>query len=507
MNRVLSTAALLLLLVIPHAAESGNKINLAPSGGDDTAALQAALDAASSGPRKTIRLSAGTFRISRPLLGINSDVVIRGAGMAATQIIADGSFSPDGLFQQEPLGDTGAIQLFRSPVLFLFTEKDTDVEGRPVATQRSVRVEMRNLTLGARGLTVPHFDISAGTFTQRMFSHVWMEGYRGDWTNSAGKTPGDIGMIDAEHAVISTIRAKFAKVHFDGRNRDRADNEPGGAFDPNPDVRNALGVEGGFALIEPLPDPVFFFKPINAEIEVTGSLFTSIPGQAGLFAPQLVGRDDPAWTYGADAVRGSIEVRDTVFEDVLIPIALPDLSAISVRVTEAAFWHSAFGILVPNNSQATNGVEIGYPASAPSSLRVHESTFGDSALASVLVDDFFGPSLADLRIADNHFVLVDASQTGIFGVTLERARISDNEFTGQGYAAIAAIGSTDWQIAENEFCDLDIPPSAQAALGLPPNVPQAPVVLLNSTGMRVTNSECASFFQLPEDPSNTIGED
>jgi hypothetical protein len=74
----------------------------------------------------------------------------------------------------------------------------------------------------------------------------------------------------------------------------------GGPFHPAPDVRNRFGLEGGLVVLKPPPDPVFFFKPVNAAVLFDDCRFSDLPGQAGIFAPQLVGPDDPAWTFGPD---------------------------------------------------------------------------------------------------------------------------------------------------------------------------------------------------------------
>lgn len=505
MARFLETAAALLLVIaLPSGAQAGNNtINLSPSGGDDTAAFQLALDAASSGPTRRIRLAPGTYNISRTLVGLNSDVVIVGSGTAVTTVLANGSSNPSGLFE---LGPTGALGVEASAYLFYLQESDVDTSGQPLDSQRSLNVEIRDLTLAARGRTQPHFDINVFTNTQRMFSLVWMNGYRPDWVNSAGLSPADIGMIDAEHAHISTIRARFHNVHFDGRNRDRADDEPGGPFDENPDVRNATGFEGGLTIVSPPPDPIFFFKPVNADIVVSDSVFTSFPGQAGVFAPQLVGVGDPAWTFGSDAVSGGVAVRGSVFEDTSIPLLLSDVSSMEVSVRNSVFLRSiTAGVIVTTNFQSTEGGVIGYPASAPSKVRISDSLLDNANLASVLLDESPGPPLLDVRIQKNEFVLAAPFQSGIVGVSTADAKIAENTFTGVGYAGIVTIASTGWRIDDNDFCALFVPPNAPSAGGTPPNADQAPIASIFSSGLRVTGSECASFFQFPfEDPSNVI---
>jgi len=59
---------------------------LSPSGGDDTAAIQAALDACPN--NQVVQLSAGTFRISDPGLEITrSNITLRGAGADRTRLV------------------------------------------------------------------------------------------------------------------------------------------------------------------------------------------------------------------------------------------------------------------------------------------------------------------------------------------------------------------------------------------------------------------------------------
>ena len=152
------------------------------------------------------------------------------------------------------------------------------------------------------------------------------------------------------------------------------------------------------------------------------------------------------------------------------------------------------GLRVSTNDRDTAPDAIGYPAFAPSRATIRNSTFEDSDIAAVAVDERPGPSLVDLRIRDNDFVLDGPSQTGIIGATVESARIVDNDFSGEGYGAVVAVMSTRWRIRNNDFCDLVIPPSALPPvddLMLPPNEAQTPIVTVNSVDIRATNNDCA----------------
>jgi hypothetical protein len=469
-------------------------IVVVPSGGDDTQQLQDALDAASSAGRGVvIELAAGTFHVGRPLVGLNFDGTIRGAGSRRTTVLADGSVNPDGLFQLLPPDEGEALRTPTFPKLFEFHEVDIDRFGHPVTNRRSQRLMMRDLTLGASGRTVAHFDMNEGTDTQRLFSLIWIEGYRRDWTNSQNQTPGDIGTIDAEHAQVSTVRATFRNVHFDGRNRARADHEPGGALDPNPDVRNAVGVEGGgFALLPP-PNDLCCGRPINAALLFERSRFTNLPGQAGIFAPQLVGKNDPGWTFGRDAVKGSLEVTDSVFEDAFAGVLAGDLSDVRVTVSRSAFRRLVDGaVALWTNYQPTFGAAIGYPAASPSRVIVKGSTFRDIGTIAVWMDEYVGPSLVDLKVRGNNFVLAPPSQTGVVGTTVDGAQIIDNDFSGEGYGGVVAVRSARWRVHHNDFCNLHIPPSTPAPpiLELPANEAQAPVVIHDSVDIRVDHNDC-----------------
>lgn len=502
-----STSFLALLLILTaswsvgDAAQGadtarGSTFRVAPSGGDDTQRLQAALDAASlAGPGSVIELSAGTFRVGRPLVGMNLDVTIRGAGIAQTEVIADGSVNQNGLFQLLPAEEIAALRTipFPQPILFLFHEGDVDRFGQP-AVRQSQRIVMTDLTLGARGRTPRHFDINEGRDTRRLFSLVWIEGNRPDWTNSRDQTPADIGAIDAEHAQVSTVRGSFLRVHFDGRNRARSDTESGDAFARNPDVRNGFGLEGGFAFVD---SPAgFLFKPVNAALLFADSRFSDLPGQAGIFAPQIVGPGDPSWAFGPDAVTASLTVARTVFQRTWAGVLVGDISDVDVLVDSSVFRPVVFGAIVGTNFQSTEGGLIGYPAAVSSRVRVKDSRF-EGGDVSVLMDEYFGPPLADLMVDDNAFVLVGGSQIGVIGNSVAGARIIDNHVEGEGYGAVVAVSSSGWQIHGNDFCNLDIPQSATAPPDLlvdrplPVNESQAPVVLLDSLDIRATDNSCA----------------
>jgi hypothetical protein len=289
---------------------------------------------------------------------------------------------------------------------------------------------------------------------------------------------------------VSTVRATFGQVHFDGRNRARGDDEPGGPFDPFPDVRNGFGLEGGFAN--------GVFKPVNGALRFKGCRFSDLPGQAGIFAPQLVGPADPAWTFVPDPANARVIVKDSVFRATAEGVLVSDLSDVAVAVTSSRFQQVAFGIDADTSRQSTSaeGQAVGYPESRRSHVKVKRSRFADTRSAAILVKEV-GPSLVDLNVVDNALALAAPSQAGIVGLNIDGARLRHNDFTGEGYAGVVAKDSAHWRIDNNDFCDLAVPPGATAnladepGLNLPANTAGAAVLFLDSVDIRLTHNRCA----------------
>ncbi len=133
-----------------------------------------------------------------------------------------------------------------------------------------------------------------------------------------------------------------------------------------------------------------------------------------------------------------------------------------------------------------------YPAGVPSRVTIKGSTFEDTAAAAVWMDEYLGPSHVDLRVNSNDFILDGPPQLGLLGTAVEGARIVGNSFSGEGYAGVVALGSAAVEIHGNDFCELVVPPSAEASpeLGLPTNESEAPIVLLDSIDNRVSGNGC-----------------
>ena len=153
-----------------------------------------------------------------------------------------------------------------------------------------------------------------------------------------------------------------------------------------------------------------------------------------------MGRNDPAWTFGPDTVAGSVEIRDSVFEDTPNGLLAGDLSDVRVIVDESVFRRVDYGVSLWTNYSATDLDAIGYPAGVPSRVTIKGSTFEDTAAATVWMDEYLGPSHVDLRVNSNDFILDGPPQLGLLGTAVEGARIVGNSFSGEGYAGVVALG-------------------------------------------------------------------
>jgi hypothetical protein len=174
---------------------------------------------------------------------------------------------------------------------------------------------------------------------------------------------------------------------------------------------------------------------VNAALLFADSRFSDLPGQAGIFAPQLVGPLDPSWTFGPEAVGAALTVTRSVFDHVWAGAIVGDLSDVDVLFDSSEFRPMVFGAFVFTNFQSTEGGFIGYPPSVPSRVRVRASAFQGGEMA-VAMDEYFGPPLADFMVDDNAFVLVGGSQIGVWGNFVAGAKILDNDFGGEGYGAV-----------------------------------------------------------------------
>ena len=108
----------------------------------------------------------------------------------------------------------------------------------------------------------------------------------------------------------------------------------------------------------------------------------------------------------------------------------------------------------------------------------------------MFVDGYSRPDLLDVRVSDNNFALRGPSQTGVGAFDVDGARIVDDDFSGRAYAGVAGVTSTAGGIHGNDFCNLTIPPSAESALGFPPNEALEPIVFFDSEDARIDNNDC-----------------
>ncbi len=144
----------------------------APNGGDDTLAIQSAINAASkramkdTGFRGAVELGPGNYRVSSTLQDLGKRVVLRGAGMDRTQLHATGSLN----------------------VLILAAGS-----GTPRNTSNSRRIVAKHVPVGGKSIALDSagdFSIGDRVFVQRPMTGPWISAIGTDRipVRSKGKT-------------------------------------------------------------------------------------------------------------------------------------------------------------------------------------------------------------------------------------------------------------------------------------------------------------------------------
>jgi len=448
--------------LVPATYARCDKIELSPSGGDDTDAIRSAIELA--GPDGTVELRAGTFRISESII-VRHSLTIKGAGRNQTTVIADASLAPGGIYPNISEEERTSIEFFKAvPAVFIFH----------VAENRFGRYGLRDLTLGVSGLTEPHFDGLEGDGSERLFALVLVVGSDGFWHNSAGESPTDIGEIDAEHRVLSTVRFRCEDVFFDGKNRD-----PGA-----PDIFRGFFMVGGIVFShyengEEVEDGLP--KPVNGNVSFRKCRFADI-AEGGIFASSVIGRGDPYWTFGPEAVEGAVVVRECDFERAPYAVLLYDLSDTRVVVEHCPIRESDVGVYISNDFNAEVFAWIGYPETAMCTLLVRDSVFRDGGFADVWVEEFQRGHTVDARIRDCQFRLEGDGEVGIRFDGTQGALVRDCEFSGPGEAGIYALDAEGLRLDDNNFCDLE------------PSNPEGTTVVVDGTTTIVSHhNDCLDF--------------
>jgi hypothetical protein len=156
---------LLLALLLPGASLAQAPVyDLAPSGGDDTAAIQAAFSAAAAHPGSVIRFAEGQFYIAGAVVADNLSGSVLGAGRDRTVINQIGEIVPGHLFGTVAIPGTGAVM---SAMFLLNYTAGGYAEGTSLLWQ--------GIGIDAAGPTEPWVHGWSGA-TMRGTWPVWMQG-------------------------------------------------------------------------------------------------------------------------------------------------------------------------------------------------------------------------------------------------------------------------------------------------------------------------------------------
>jgi hypothetical protein len=210
-------------VAIPHAPVAKT---LSPSGGDDTAAIQAAIDAVShapltSGVRGAVLLAPGAFHVSKGLGIAASGVVLRGSGSGAngTQIVVSG---PNHTF----LSITGAgDRKIDGSTKTIFRDVYVPSGTHTFSVADSSRFHVGDDVVIERPITAPwiHF-MGMDTLTRNGAPQTWMHaGSTKAFERVVTAIAGDAITVDApltdsfDPAYVSPPGATVAKYTYPGR--------------------------------------------------------------------------------------------------------------------------------------------------------------------------------------------------------------------------------------------------------------------------------------------------
>ena len=139
--------AAVLLFLTTSVAAAGVVKKVFPTGSDDTVNIEKAfLSCVSSGPNCTVKLSAGTFYISRPIVIANFDGKFRGAGKGRTVVQNNYTVGERFPAAHFPLPATSSLFVFYT----------TTMEERGGSADNPANIAISDMTLKEIGLPVPY---------------------------------------------------------------------------------------------------------------------------------------------------------------------------------------------------------------------------------------------------------------------------------------------------------------------------------------------------------------
>lgn len=397
------------ILVVAIPVQASNTFKVSPSGGDDTANIQNAFDAAvAAGPESIVELEAGTFYLSRPIVVVNFDGHFKGAGKDVT-IVQDFGHGPFPLTEPplEPM-----------PCLFAFYR---DANGVP-----SPHIKFSDMTIRATGKSVP--------WSWHGFPPIHFFGHL---VRVYGKVTG------VEDFEVSCVSTSVERMGFEGKV------DPSSPFGFS--VANGFQVSGENVWelgTKGIGSLLFnYTKPLIGTHTIVDSSFRNLGGSC-LFV----------------GLEGStVEVKSNTFDNILLAFEIYDLSdtfaKFSQNNVENVHW---CGVHAVQAEQSVLGLDFDpIPEFLPelSTLLVSDNIIHCIEFADGVVLRDYAPMAGetkrlDATISRNTIILDNTWYGGIFGFYAQDVEVKGNYITGTGFAGIYMGVSEDlcagWKIIGND---------------------------------------------------------
>ncbi|MFX0078602.1 MAG: hypothetical protein ACFE8O_05125 [Candidatus Hermodarchaeota archaeon] len=406
---ILVMAAPLINVGVVTACRGSTHIILYPSGGDDTAQIQAAFDMVAGKKRSTIELAAGVFTVSEPIQAADFDGTFKGAGKDLTIVQTVDEFG------------IGQLPLVPFGYVFAFYQ-----ENKGTSRGTATKVALSDMTIQAVGNTQDWQQFS-WTFKFYLFL-VWITG--GYDVEEIG--PGAYHVEGRETFVSSS----FTRMRFLG--------------DPTADWGVADGISintlGALDIVDGNVDPSMMgmgTKPLVGKHTVTDSEFEWVLR----YSCNPMGLYDSTFTFNRNTVSYSYFPGGGI-------LGCFNIYNSYVRVSHCETFHSTLGAIVNGQSYfQLDGVDP-----SPSKYYFAHNTIqmipGEPWAGLEIVDQIGGENQHSIKLVMlcNTFICED--NTAIWAFNVDGAKLIKNTVKGTGPVGIEVDGPSDrWWILCNDFDD------------------------------------------------------
>ena len=431
----------------------------------DTKNIESALNKAE--PGATVKLSSGTFYLSKCILIENFQGNFIGAGTGSTYLVAIGRpLAGEREFpyltrKESPLG-------LRTPSVFWFTEN--------ASKEGNTHLRMADMTIKVEAESAESLiGIPWGHPARALDSIVTVTGRKPLW--QVHDQEGTYQGLQPGQDKISTAHVFIYNVHFEGGNV----SNPVHLWDNVSNVGAGISIYGGYditSFAQGFEYGWFATKPINGIVNIKNCEFRNTR-LSGVWIAGLVDQkfNSIVWQYDKGAVASNAQVENNTFIDTGLGLNRAAISFLDC-VTEGRLVDNKFlncrggAIYLASGYTKTVNEQLWYPTG--------QSTFNISGnymnfipktsghifdgMDGIMIVDFSGKLIGlnslNVSITNNEFRFDDYPYGGIWGYGLTNLVVSGNRFSGKAglpaiYLGIAGDTCNGGQLLGNDMSEFE----------------------------------------------------